>query len=72
MQKSSSKRDSALLLPTIAKTNHSKSTRERDFPNRVKILTRRLFTMGELYENEIEMISIYTNPLKHSLSTFKW
>jgi hypothetical protein len=48
MQKNISKRDNSLLLPPIAKKNHSKITRERYFPNREKILARRLLTMGKL------------------------
>jgi hypothetical protein len=43
-----SKRDSALIIPPIAKKNHRKIKRERDCPNRAPISARRLLTMGEL------------------------
>jgi hypothetical protein len=48
MQENSSKRGSALLLPPIAKRNHNKSTRDRDFPKRAQISARILLTRGRV------------------------
>jgi hypothetical protein len=71
MKDNRSTRDSASLHPPIAKINHNKSTIERDCPKRVQISTRSLLTMGELCQNEIELISIYTKCSKTCFSKHK-
>jgi hypothetical protein len=69
MQENNSTRYSASHHPPIEKRNHNKRTRERYFPKRVQISTSGLLTMGELCQNEIELIYIYTKCPKTCLST---
>jgi len=68
MKEISSNRDSALIDPSISKRNQDKSTREKISQRGHKFQLGEPLIMGETYENEIQMISIYKKCLKHSFS----